>query len=335
MARHAHARIYEQTSGEGVAVARVLVIGSSNVDYTVRLDRLPQIGETVSGGEFYQSFGGKGANQAVAARRAGADVVLLTKVGADANGERIVAHLLSEGLPGYALQVDRRAATGVALITVDVDGRNMIAVAPGSNRLIGAEDIRQIEPIFDDVGVVLLQLEVPIPAVTQALTLARQRHVRTILNPAPAHLVPDAVLRLVDVLTPNETEVLRLTGLADPVEAARALVLKGVGTVIVTLGSKGMVVVTSDRVRSYLPTLYRLWTPQRPGMRLTARWPVLYRKGWSWTRPAGLPQPPVPWPRRSAAHSRRYPCGPRSTRWCLETHEDCSRWGVSRWRFCG
>lgn len=234
-----------------MAVARVLVIGSSNVDYTVRLDRLPQIGETVSGGEFYQSFGGKGANQAVAARRAGADVVLLTKVGADANGERIIAHLLSEGLPGYALQVERRAATGVALITVDADGRNMIAVAPGSNRLIGAEDIRQIEPIFDDVGVVLLQLEVPIPAVTQALTLARQRHVRTILNPAPAHPVPDAVLRLVDVLTPNETEVLRLTGLGDPAEAARALVLKGVGTVIVTLGSKGMMVVTSDRVRSY------------------------------------------------------------------------------------
>lgn len=228
-------------------MGRVLVIGSSNIDLTVRLDRLPQIGETVSGGEFYQSFGGKGANQAVAARRAGADVVLLTKVGADANGEQIIAHLISEGLPGYALQVDRRAATGVALITVDADGRNMIAVAPGSNRLISADDIRQIAPLFEDVRVVLVQLEVPIPAVTQALTLARQHRVTTILNPAPAQPLPDAVLRLVDVLTPNETEVARLTGQTQPVEAARALISRGVGTVVVTVGREGMLVVSADR----------------------------------------------------------------------------------------
>ena len=220
-------------------MSRVFVIGSSNVDLTIRLDRLPQVGETVSGGEFYQSFGGKGANQAVAARRAGADVVFLTKLGDDANGELLTQHLLAEGLPGYGIRVDRREATGVALIVVDTTGRNMIAVAPGSNRLITADDIRQYSGLFEDVRVLLIQMEVPMPAVTQALTLAKASGVTTILNPAPAQPLPDAVLHLVDVLTPNETEARMLTGYTEPAEAARVLVERGVGAVIVTLGDQG------------------------------------------------------------------------------------------------
>lgn len=218
---------------------RILVIGSSNVDLTIRLDRLPQVGETVSGGEFYQSFGGKGANQAVAARRAGADVVFLTKVGADANGNLVTQHLLSEGLPSYGIRADRREATGVALIVVDTTGRNMIAVAPGSNRLMTADEIRQHAALFEDVRVLLIQMEVPLPAVTQALTLAKKSGATAILNPAPAQPLSDSVLRLVDVITPNETEAQMLTGFPEPAEAARLLVERGVGAVIVTLGDRG------------------------------------------------------------------------------------------------
>lgn len=218
---------------------RILVIGSSNVDLTIRLDRLPQVGETVSGGEFYQSFGGKGANQAVAARRAGADVVFLTKVGADTNGTLVTQHLLSEGLPSYGIRADRREATGVALIVVDTTGRNMIAVAPGSNRLMTADEIRQHAALFEDVRVLLIQMEVPLPAVTQALTLAKESGVTAILNPAPAQPLSDSVLRLVDVITPNETEAQMLTGFPEPAEAARLLVERGVGAVIVTLGDRG------------------------------------------------------------------------------------------------
>lgn len=218
---------------------RILVIGSSNVDLTIRLDRLPQVGETVSGGEFYQSFGGKGANQAVAARRAGADVVFLTKVGADTNGTLVTQHLLSEGLPSYGIRADRREATGVALIVVDTTGRNMIAVAPGSNRLMTADEIRQHAALFEDVRVLLIQMEVPLPAVTQALTLAKKSGATAILNPAPAQPLSDSVLRLVDVITPNETEAQMLTGFPEPAEAARLLVERGVGAVIVTLGDRG------------------------------------------------------------------------------------------------
>ncbi len=230
-------------------MSRVFVIGSSNLDLTVRLDRLPQVGETVSGGEFYQSFGGKGANQAVAARRAGADAVLLTKLGADANGERITQHLVAEGLPSYGIRIDRREPTGVALIVVDAAGRNMIAVAPGSNRFITPDDIRQVASLFEEVRVLLVQLEVPLPAVTQALTLAKASGVITILNPAPAQGLPDALLRLVDVLTPNETEAQHLTGYREPSDAAQALLDRGVGAVVVTLGERGALVVSKDGSR--------------------------------------------------------------------------------------
>lgn len=217
----------------------VLVIGSSNIDLTVRLDRLPAVGETVSGGEFYQSFGGKGANQAVAARRAGAAVIFLTRLGNDPNGELMTRHLLAEGLPDFGLRHDGRAATGVALITVDSHGRNLIAVAPGCNRLISADDIRQQALVFEQVRVLLVQLEVPLPAVVQALTLAKASGVMTILNPAPAQPLPDSLLALVDVLTPNETEIHVLTGLADPAAGARALRQRGVQTVVATLGDQG------------------------------------------------------------------------------------------------
>ncbi|GKS56668.1 ribokinase [Nitrospira sp.] len=230
---------------------KVFVIGSSNIDLTVRLDRLPHPGETVSGGEFYQSFGGKGANQAVAARRSGADVVFVTKLGTDENGDRLAQHLIGEGLPAYGILRDRRETTGVALIVVDGHGRNQIAVAPGSNRLITPGDILPYASVFEDAQVLLVQLEVPIPAVTQALTLAKASGVITMLNPAPAQPLSDAVLGLVNVLTPNETEIVTLTGETDSLAGARALLRRGVETVVVTLGEHGVLCVNKEGERRY------------------------------------------------------------------------------------
>lgn len=217
----------------------VLVIGSSNLDLTVRLDRLPGVGETVSGGEFYQSFGGKGANQAIAAHRAGAEVLFVTKLGADANGEAIARHLVEQGIPTIGLRHDRRASTGVALIVVDANGRNMIAVAPGSNRLLAAEDIREHALVFEEAKVLLVQLEVPLAAVTQGLSLAKDKGMTTIVNPAPAQPLPDEMIKLVDILTPNETEAAALTGQTDMAAAASALLARGARNVVVTLGEQG------------------------------------------------------------------------------------------------
>lgn len=231
----------------------VLVIGSSNLDLTVRLDRLPVVGETVSGGEFYQSFGGKGANQAVAARRAGADVLFVTKVGADANGEVIARHLVEQGIPAVGLRQDRRAPTGVALIVVDTHGRNMIAVAPGSNRLLTAEEIREHALAFEEAKVLLVQLEVPLAAVTQALTLAKAKGMTTILNPAPAQSLPDRLLKLVDIVTPNETEATVLTGQAVREAAARDLLARGVREVVVTLGEQGALWTNAAGMKAILP----------------------------------------------------------------------------------
>jgi ribokinase len=231
----------------------VLVIGSSNLDLTVRLDRLPAVGETVSGGEFYQSFGGKGANQAIAAHRVGAEVIFVTKLGADANGQVIAQHLVEQGIPAVGLRQDRRAPTGVALIVVDTHGRNMIAVAPGSNRLLTAEEIREHALVFEEAKVLLVQLEVPLPAVTQALALAKAKGMTTIVNPAPAQPLSDTILKLVDILTPNETEAAVLTGQTGIEEAARNLLARGAREVLVTRGEQGALWVNVAGTREIPP----------------------------------------------------------------------------------
>jgi len=235
---------------------RVVVIGSANVDLTVRLERLPHMGETVSGGEFYSSFGGKGANQAVAAHKAGADVRFLAKVGCDHNGEAIVEHLESLGLTSAGILRDESRHSGVALIMVDRTGNNAIAVASGSNWNLTEGEIRRGESHISWGQVLLTQLEIPLPTVKQALRLAKARGLVTVLNPAPAHFLPEEVLSLVDILTPNETEAGSLTGIdvGTVDEAARAagkLLESGVAQVIVTLGKEGCCWVREDRAQSF------------------------------------------------------------------------------------
>ena len=226
----------------------ILVVGSSNIDLVASVDRLPSRGETVLGYRFAQSFGGKGANQAVAAARAGAEVAFLSKLGADANGRLIEQHLAAQGLSRPILLRDAEFPTGVAMILVDHSGENQIAVVPGSNGRLTPVDLRQHRELIAEARVLLLQMEIPRETVFEALRLGRECGLTTILNPAPAAPLPSDLLRLVDILTPNESEAQVLTGSADPAEAARILTDRGVGTVVVTCGANGAFLATGNDV---------------------------------------------------------------------------------------
>ena len=226
----------------------VIVIGSSNIDFAVTVDRFPARGETIVGYHFAQSVGGKGANQAVAAARAGAQVVFLSKVGMDANGALIERHLGAQELSRLVLLREEQASTGVAMILVDRAGNNQIVVVPGSNGYLAPDDIRQHATLMTGARVLLVQAEVPMETVREALTIAKRRGLTTILNPAPACPLPSDLLRLVDILTPNESEVQVLTGLADLTEAAHLLTSQGVGTVVVTCGEQGAVMSRGEGV---------------------------------------------------------------------------------------
>jgi len=235
---------------------KVVVIGSANRDLTCRLDRLPQLGETVSGGEFYTSFGGKGANQAVAAHRVGAEVRLLAKVGCDRNGDAIIEHLEALGLATDGILRDGSHHSGVALIMVDRTGNNAIGVAPGSNWHLTVEDIHGAQSLISWGEVVLAQLEVPLVTVREGLRFAKDNGLVTILNPAPARPLSEEILSLADILTPNETEAGSLTGASvwDVDEAAQAgkrLLESGAGQVIVTLGRKGACWIHKDFVQTF------------------------------------------------------------------------------------
>jgi len=235
---------------------RVLVVGSANVDFTVAASRLPAVGETVSGGTLLVNHGGKGANQAVAARRLGAEVRLVACVGDDASGRGIRAALQAEGIGVDGMMVTADAATGTALIVVDGQGRNQIVVAPGANWRLSVEHVRARADDFAWAQVVMCQLETPLDTLAWALAEARRRGLVTVLNPAPVREgIADNVWRLVDYLTPNEGEAERLSGVAvrdagSAAAAGRALRGRGVGAVIVTLGSQGSLACTArDDIR--------------------------------------------------------------------------------------
>lgn len=217
----------------------VVVIGSSNMDLTATVDRLPARGETLFGRRFVQSLGGKGANQAVAAARAGAEVSFLSKVGTDAHGDVIEQRLQLEGLLRPVLLRDAEAPTGVAMILVDGAGDNQIVVVPGSNHRLTAQDVRQQAGMLAGARVLLVQMEIAQEAVEAALVLAKQQGLTTILNPAPACPLSPDLLTLVDILTPNETEACTLTGITDPAGAAGVLALQAEGTIVVTCGDQG------------------------------------------------------------------------------------------------
>jgi ribokinase len=220
----------------------------------IAVARLPQSGETVTDGALLVNHGGKGANQAVAARRLGADVRLIGCVGEDASGREVRAALGAEGVGTAGLMASAAAATGTALIIVDREGRNQIAVAPGANRALTPEHLRGRGDDFAWAEVVVVSCEVPLVTVRAALELARGRGIATILNPAP---VPDAgldFLDLVEYLTPNAGEAARLSNVrgdddAALARAAEALRARGARCVLVTLGERGVLACSGGEPR--------------------------------------------------------------------------------------
>jgi ribokinase len=224
--------------------SRIVVVGSSNTDMVVRSPRLPAPGETVLGGDFLMAAGGKGANQAVAAARLGGDVTLLAKVGGDVFGERALRGFEEEGIRTDLVLRDPEAASGVALILVDGDGENLISVAPGANGRLSVEEVEAARTELSTAAIVLLQLEVPLDCVRAAVSICAAAGGLVILDPAPARELDDELLAGVSILTPNEGEAERLTGIqvADSSSAHRAAAAlrgRGADTVVVTLGSAG------------------------------------------------------------------------------------------------
>ena len=220
---------------------RVCVIGSANVDYTVGLPRLPNPGETVSGGTLLVNLGGKGANQAVAARRLGGEVRMIGCVGDDADGRRITENLTVAGIGVAGLCASAEAATGTAIIMVDAEGRNQIAVAPGANHRLTVDMVAPYAESIAWAEVVACQLETPLPVVRWALGEARRHGVITVLNPAPVQPLDADLLAFVDYLTPNEHEAARLAdrpvdSLESAGEAATRLLAAGAGIVLVKIG---------------------------------------------------------------------------------------------------
>jgi ribokinase len=222
----------------------ILVVGSSNTDMVIRVSRIPKPGETVLGGEFTMAPGGKGANQAVAAARAGGHVTFVARLGDDIFGERVLRNFEADGIETRFVFRTPDAPSGIALINVDGRGENSISVASGANAFLSARDIEKADEAFNAADIILLQLETPMETVLAAVKKARDRGVPVILNPAPARPLDDDLLRLIAVLTPNEHEAEFLTGI--PVrdesgarEAAVRLRERGVVSVVITLGERG------------------------------------------------------------------------------------------------
>ncbi|MBR4750497.1 MAG: ribokinase [Thermoguttaceae bacterium] len=241
---------------------KIVVVGSSNTDMIIKADRIPAPGETVVGGSFATAPGGKGANQAVAAARAGGDVVFVARVGDDMLGKQAIDGYVKEGIDVSLIQKDLKLATGVALIMVDSTGDNSISVASGANFALTPEDVDRAADAIKDAKMVVFQLESPLDAIQRAAELAKASGVPVLLDPAPApsEPLPREILECVTVVKPNETEAARLTGIevvdeATARQAAEKLLELGVQIAIVTLGSAGSYVATKDGVRKSVPAM--------------------------------------------------------------------------------
>jgi ribokinase len=245
---------------------RIAVVGSTNVDLTFRVARLPRPGETVPGRDLLVGLGGKGCNQAALAARLGAEVALVSAVGADSFGRQALARCQALGISTEHVRVVDRP-TGTAAILVDDRASNAIVVVSGANAALGPADVQGARDRIVSAGAVLAQLETPVEATLEAFHLARSAGVRTILNPAPARDVPDELLALTDLCIPNETELEVLADhaadtLDDLIHAARRVAERGPEVVIVTRGEAGALIldavgetlIPSVRVHAVDPT---------------------------------------------------------------------------------
>ncbi len=232
---------------ESSAKRPVLVVGSCNFDLTIQADRLPNPSETLPGGDYVASPGGKGANQAIGILRLGSSVRFLSRVGQDHYGRRVLAHLEEQGLDVAHVTVDETRPTGLALITLDSVGTRTIVVATGANASLSEDHAETFLRDAPDGALLVTQLEIPVPTVAHLLRLAKRHNLRTVLHASPAVAFPHALLRLVDVLVLNQTELHVISGrsaqhLETAREAADHMLGAGVGTVLVNMGTRGVLV---------------------------------------------------------------------------------------------
>ncbi len=230
---------------------KIVVAGSSNTDMVVKVPHIPAPGETVLGTDIMTIPGGKGANQAVAAARAGSSVTFIASVSDDSFGKQSVENYRNEGIDTSFIKVQPGTYSGIALINVAEGGENSIAVAPGANSWLLPEDIYGFEDAFDDAKIVLTQLEIPMNTVEALAEISHKKGIPFILNPAPGAVLSEQLLEKVSIITPNETEAALITGREkfkeeDVPQMADEIFEKGVATVIITLGSRGVYLKTSS-----------------------------------------------------------------------------------------
>jgi ribokinase len=230
---------------------KIVVIGSSNTDMVIKSQKFPLPGETILGGEFYMFAGGKGANQAVAAARLGGEVTFVARIGNDIFGKQAIAQFKEEGIHTAFIYTDETQPSGVALITIDDEGENTIVVASGANSRVSTQDIDKATEAIQAAEVLLMQQEIPLTTVGYAIRKGYEQGKRIILNPAPAQAFPRELYQYIYIITPNETEAEKLTGIRVTDErtagmAAGVLRQYGVHSVIITLGAKGAYLLNGD-----------------------------------------------------------------------------------------
>jgi len=235
----------------------IVVVGSANMDIYVNTEYLPEPGETVISKDYLMTVGGKGANQAVAARQLGADVSMIGKVGDDSFGQEIIDTLQKYKVTTKHILKDPTVGSGMAVIIVDEEPQNVIAVTPGSNMQLSVEDINSKREIIENAEIVLAQLEIPLEVICQIGMLLKDRGGLFILNPAPAKQLDRSIIEMVDVLTPNQTEAKILTGIdSESLEGAslagRKLLKMGAKEVIVTMGKQGSLYISPD-LEEFIP----------------------------------------------------------------------------------
>ncbi|CAA9480180.1 MAG: Ribokinase [uncultured Segetibacter sp.] len=225
----------------------IVIVGSSNTDMVIKADHLPAPGETILGGTFFMTQGGKGANQAVAAARLNGQVTFVAKIGADVFGKQSVQLYKDDGIDTSYITTDENSPSGVALITVDNNGENCITVAPGANGTLSVDDISNAQAVFENASIILMQLEIPLETVEYVANLAKAANTKLVLNPAPARTLSDELLSKVSIITPNKKEAemltgIKISGIDSAKEAAKILAGKGIETAIVTMGPEGALI---------------------------------------------------------------------------------------------
>lgn len=233
---------------------KICVLGSINMDLVLQIENMPKVGETILSNGFEKIPGGKGANQAVAAKRSGASVYMISKIGKDDNGQVLLKKLIDDNINTKYVLIDEKEPTGMAMIMVNKNGNNSIIVVPGSNMTINREDIKASKEAIIESDILISQFETPVDVTLDAFRIAKNLNKITILNPAPAKSIDDELLKYTDIIIPNETEAELITGvkvvdLESAKVAASKIIEKGVKFVIITLGSKGAAIISKNEAK--------------------------------------------------------------------------------------